>query len=73
MKEINVSAESEEKKTDVRISVNKITPKEIKQIPTVGGEPDLAQYLQVLPGVIFPAIRADNCISGEVHLSKIKC
>ena len=53
MKEINVSAESEEKKTDVRISVNKITPKEIKQIPTVGGEPDLAQYLQVLPGVIF--------------------
>ena len=53
MKEVNVSAESEEKKTDVRISVNKITPKEIRQIPTVGGEPDLAQYLQVLPGVIF--------------------
>ncbi|HRH66217.1 MAG TPA: TonB-dependent receptor [Bacteroidia bacterium] len=53
MRELNVSAESEEKKTDVRVSVNKITPKEIRQIPTVGGEPDLAQYLQVLPGVIF--------------------
>ena len=23
------------------------------KIPSVGGEPDLAQYLQVLPGVIF--------------------
>lgn len=53
MKELNISAEKEEQKTDVRISVNKITPKEIRQIPTIGGEPDLAQYLQVLPGVIF--------------------
>jgi hypothetical protein len=51
--EVQVSAESESKKTDVRVSVNKITPKEIKQIPTVGGDPDLAQYLQVLPGVVF--------------------
>lgn len=53
IKEVQVSAESEEKKIDVRISVNKITPKEIRQVPTVGGEPDLAQYLQVIPGVIF--------------------
>ena len=53
IREVQVSAESEEKKTDVRISVNKITPKEIRQVPTVGGEPDLAQYLQVLPGVVF--------------------
>ncbi|REJ81301.1 MAG: TonB-dependent receptor [Bacteroidetes bacterium] len=53
IREVLVSAESEEKKTDVRISVNKITPKEIRQIPTIGGEPDLAQYLQVLPGVVF--------------------
>lgn len=53
MREVQVTAENEEKRTDVRISVNKITPREIKQIPTIGGEPDLAQYLQVLPGVIF--------------------
>jgi hypothetical protein len=52
MKELQVSAETEEKKTDVRVSVNKIVTKEIKQLPSVGGEPDLAQYLQVLPGVI---------------------
>jgi hypothetical protein len=53
MKEIEISGENEEKKTEVKVSVNKVTPKEIKQLPTVGGEPDLAQYLQVLPGVIF--------------------
>ena len=49
---VTITAEQQIKKTDPRVSVIKITPKEIKQIPTVGGEPDLAQYLQVLPGVI---------------------
>ncbi len=53
LKTIDVSAEQQEKQTEIQVSVNKITPKEIKQLPTVGGEPDLAQYLQVLPGVIF--------------------
>ncbi|MBL0102976.1 MAG: carboxypeptidase-like regulatory domain-containing protein [Bacteroidetes bacterium] len=53
MKEVEVSAESQSKKTDVRISVNKVTPREIRQIPSVGGDPDLAQYLQVVPGVVF--------------------
>ena len=53
IKEVVISAENEAKKTDVRVSVNKITPKEIRQVPTIGGEPDLAQYLQVVPGVVF--------------------
>ena len=35
------------------VFVSIITPKEIKQLPSVGGEPDLAQYLQVVPGVVF--------------------
>ena len=48
-----VSAEKQEAKTHVKISVAKVTPKDIKSIPTVGGDPDLAQYLQVLPGVTF--------------------
>ena len=48
-----VSSEKQEAKTSVKMSVVKITPKEIQQLPTVGGEADLAQYLQVLPGVIF--------------------
>jgi len=53
LEESVVSAERQEMKTEIRTSIVKVTPKEIKQIPTVGSEPDLAQYLQVLPGVIF--------------------
>jgi hypothetical protein len=49
----NVSAEKQEAKTQVKMSVAKVTPKEIKSIPSIGGDPDLAQYLQVLPGVTF--------------------
>jgi len=39
--------------TTVRISEVSVSPKQLTQIPTVGGEPDLVQYLQVLPGVVF--------------------
>lgn len=53
MQTFNVSAEKQESKTQVKMSVAKVTPKEIKSIPAVGGDPDLAQYLQVLPGVTF--------------------
>jgi hypothetical protein len=53
LKGVEVSAEREAKETETQISVNKIDPIVIKKLPTVGGEPDLAQYLQVLPGVIF--------------------
>ncbi|MEY4110487.1 MAG: hypothetical protein RLZZ46_842 [Bacteroidota bacterium] len=53
IKDIEISADRKQAQTDVRTSVTKITPKEIRQIPAVGGEPDLAQYLQVLPGVVF--------------------
>ena len=48
-----VSAEKQEAKTQVKMSVTKVTPKEIKSIPAIGGDPDLAQYLQVIPGVTF--------------------
>ena len=51
--EVNVSAAREDKKVETQISIIKITPKEIQQIPSIGGQPDLAQFLQVLPGVIF--------------------
>lgn len=53
LEEVNISAAKQESKTEVQISVTKITPKDIRQIPTIGGEPDFAQYLQILPGVIF--------------------
>ncbi|MFI5219124.1 MAG: carboxypeptidase-like regulatory domain-containing protein [Bacteroidia bacterium] len=50
---VEISAQKEEQRTEVKMSVTKITPREIKQVPAAGGEPDLAQYLQVLPGVVF--------------------
>ena len=52
LKEVHISAEKQEAKTEVRVSVNRIMPKEIKQLPTIGGEPELAQYLQIIPGVV---------------------
>tara|TARA_Y100000589_G_scaffold332344_1_gene392088 strand:- start:55932 stop:58286 length:2355 start_codon:yes stop_codon:yes gene_type:complete len=53
LKTVDISAEKQELKTQVKMSVTKVTPKEISSMPSVGGEPDLAQYLQVLPGVVF--------------------
>lgn len=50
---VNISGERQESKTETQVSVTKITPKQIYQIPSMGGQADLAQYLQVLPGVIF--------------------
>ncbi len=53
LRDVVISAEKQDAVTQVRTSVTKITAKDIKQLPSVGGEPDLAQYLQVVPGVIF--------------------
>lgn len=50
---VNVSAERDAEKNEVRVSVISVTPKEINRIPAAGGEPDFAQYLQVIPGVVF--------------------
>lgn len=75
LKSINVSAEKEENRVETKTSVVKITPKQISQIPSVGGQPDLAQYLQVLPGVIFTGdqggqlyIRGGSPIQNKVLL-----
>jgi len=53
MQTVEISAQKQEALTNVTMSVTKATPKEIKQIPSIGGTPDLAQYLQVVPGVVF--------------------
>jgi len=72
---VNVSAEREAARTETRTSIVKVTPIEIKQIPSVGGQADLAQYLQVLPGVIFTGdqggqlyIRGGSPIQNKVLL-----
>jgi hypothetical protein len=53
IKGVNVTAESQDNKTETKVSEITVTPKKIEQIPSIGGVPDLAQYLQVMPGVIF--------------------
>lgn len=49
---VYIRADAQEDTTQTKISVTKITPKEITSLPSFG-TPDLAQYLQVLPGVVF--------------------
>ncbi|MCO5265372.1 MAG: TonB-dependent receptor [Lentimicrobium sp.] len=72
---VQITAEREEARSDTRTSVVKLTPKQISRIPTIGGQPDLAQYLQVLPGVIFTGdqggqlyIRGGSPIQNKVVL-----
>ena len=50
---VNVSAKKEQARSDVKISTLSVTPAQIKSLPSAGGEADIAQYLSVLPGVIF--------------------
>jgi hypothetical protein len=49
---VDVTAEQMEKIETPNVAVQKIDPVAINKLPSVG-EPDLAQYLQVLPGVVF--------------------
>ena len=49
---VNISAQTGQAKTEVQISKLQVTAKQIKALPSTGGEPDLLQYLQVLPGVV---------------------
>lgn len=72
---VDVSAEREEARNEVKMSVQKITPKEIESLPSIGGEADIAQYMQVLPGVIFTGdqggqlyIRGGSPIQNKVLL-----
>lgn len=53
LKGVDISARKIQKTTRVNIGKTTITPKEIKLLPSSGGEPDLPQYLQVTPGVTF--------------------
>ncbi|MCF8276826.1 MAG: TonB-dependent receptor [Flavobacteriales bacterium] len=73
--EVQISAERQEALSEVRTSVTQLTPKEMKQVPTVSGESDLAQVLQVQPGVIFTGdqggqlyIRGGSPIQNKVLL-----
>ncbi|RUA12529.1 MAG: TonB-dependent receptor, partial [Flavobacteriia bacterium] len=48
-----ISAGRQTRQLDPTTSITKITPKQLKQLPAIGGQADIAQYLQVVPGVVF--------------------
>ncbi len=51
--QFEVAGEKQEAQNQVRMGMTKLTPKQMERMPAVGGEADLAQFLQVVPGVIF--------------------
>ncbi|MEM1320600.1 MAG: TonB-dependent receptor [Bacteroidota bacterium] len=50
---VQISAEKAKARTEVKVSAVTVTPKQIRALPSTGGEADIAQYLPVLPGVVF--------------------
>lgn len=52
LEEVEITTQSAEKIENTNIGVQKIDPVIINKLPSIG-EPDIAQYLQVLPGVVF--------------------
>ncbi|MCC7029342.1 MAG: carboxypeptidase-like regulatory domain-containing protein [Chitinophagaceae bacterium] len=52
LKGVQISAKREDKIYETKVGMTRITPKELKILPSIGGEPDIAQFLQVMPGVI---------------------
>lgn len=53
MQAVEVTAEQQKAQNTVRVGVTKLTPKQIERMPAIGGQADLAQYMQVVPGVVF--------------------
>lgn len=51
--DVVISARKTEKVTQINAGSITVTPRDMKMLPSTGGEPDIAQYLQVVPGVIF--------------------
>ena len=53
LNDVDITAKQEQKTKEVNISIIPVTVEDINRVPSVGGEPDIAQYLQILPGVNF--------------------
>lgn len=72
---IEIQGKQELARTESQVSIEKITSKDIQQMPSIGGQADLAQYIQVLPGVVFSGdqggqlyIRGGSAIHNKVLL-----
>ncbi len=53
LKGVEINARKTDKITRINTGVTTVTPRDLKLLPSSGGEPDIAQYLQVIPGVVF--------------------
>jgi len=53
MEEVTISGEKIEARTQVKMSVTSVSTRQITSIPSVGGQADIAQYMQVIPGIVF--------------------
>ncbi len=49
---VNISAERQTARSEVQISKISLSADEILKLPSIGGEADIAQYLQLIPGII---------------------
>ncbi len=49
---VEVTAGRTQARTDVQVSQVTLTARDIKTLPSTGGDADLAQYLPVLPGIV---------------------
>jgi hypothetical protein len=49
---VNVSAAREQARSDVQVSKVTVTTDDIRSLPSTGGEPDIAQYITVIPGIV---------------------
>ncbi|MBO6118268.1 MAG: TonB-dependent receptor [Bacteroidales bacterium] len=72
---VEIYGRQESVRTDSRVSVKKISATDIQKMPSIGGQADIAQYIQVLPGVVFSGdqggqlyIRGGSAIQNKVLL-----
>ena len=72
---VEVLGNKEVSRIESQVSVKKITASDIYKVPSIGGQADIAQYIQVLPGVISSGdqggqlyIRGGSAIQNKVLL-----
>jgi hypothetical protein len=51
--EVVVSGKKSQAQAEVQVSKIAITAKQIRSLPSAGGQADIAQYLTVVPGIVF--------------------
>jgi hypothetical protein len=52
LEEVGISGRRAQARSQIQISKLSVAPRQIRSLPAVGGEADVAQYLSVLPGVL---------------------